>query len=353
MWGDARSHDLHSRTIALYLHEAIEGLERRFKNPEFNQRVIEQWQHVREASGGLRHRAAEDEVDQQLLGALFGADHPYTKARPGAIGAEQGVARDALFAFRDAHFNASNATLVVVGTFDPTDAKAAIKDAFGGWPRGTPMADMPPAAPRSAPAYIGVIRDPGPQMEVAIAYAAPPGIGGDQATRLILQGMISEGEQRTRERLGVTYGTQVGRDQHRGPTRYEVHAAVDAARAGEALAAMRGAIDDLHQGKDFDTYFVKARRAVAHRLLDRSSMSNDLANELATIAEFGQSPDYYQHLLQQVAVATPADVTKLLAAELPPEHEVVVLAADRDTLVKAFEAAGIHGYKLVEPSTKR
>jgi len=338
-----------ARTIGLYLHEAIQGLERKFKAAEIEQRSIEMWQHAIASSGEVRHRAADDEVGRQLLGALFGADHPYTRARAGAIGAERGVARDTLFAFRDTHFRASNATLVVTGTFDPADAKAAIEDAFGGWARGTPTGAVPPAAPRSAPAYVGVIRDAGPQMNVAIAYSAPPGIGGDQAARLVLQTMIGDAETGIRERLGATYGTQAFRDQRRGPTRYEVHAAVDAARAGEALAAMRTAIDELRQGKDFDVRFSKARRTVAHRLLDRSSMSNDLANELATIAEFDQPADYFQHLLQQVAVTTPADVQKLLASELPPEHEVIVLAADRDTLVKAFEGAGIKDYKLVEP----
>ena len=339
-----------ARTIGIYLHEAIQGLERKFKDPEIEQRSIEMWQRSVANSGEVRHRAADDEVERQLLGALFGADHPYARARAAAIGAERGVARDTLFAFRDAHFRASNATLVVTGTFDPADAKAAIEEAFGGWLRGTPTGAVPPAAPRSAPAYIGVVRDAGPQMEVAIAYPAPAGIGGEQAARLVLQNMIGDAEQRVRERLGVTYGTQAFRDQRRGPTRYEVHAAVDAARAGEALAAMRSAIDDLRAGKDFERHFVAARRTVAHHLLDRSSMSIDLANELATIAEFGQPADYFQRLLQQVAVTTPADIQKLLAAELPPEHEAVVLSADRDTLVKAFEAAGIKDYKLVEPT---
>ncbi|HEY3802968.1 MAG TPA: insulinase family protein [Kofleriaceae bacterium] len=338
-----------ARTIGIYTREAIQGLERKFKDPIFDQRSIEHWQRTAANRGERRHRAAEDEVERQLATALYGPDHPYTKARPGALGAEAGISRDAMFAFRDAHFRASNATLIVVGTFDAEATKRIISDSFGGWPRGTPSGAVPPAAPRSQPAYVGVVRDAGPQIDVAIAYPSPGGIGDDQAARLVLERMIANAETRVRERLGATYGTQVFRDSRRGPSRYEVRAALDAARAGEALEAMRDAIDELRRGTNFDLEFVRARRGVAHHLLDESSMSNALASQLALIEEFGQPPGYFEHLLQQVGVLTPGDVSKLLAAELAPAREVVVAAGDRKTLIEAFEGAGIHDYKLVEP----
>jgi predicted Zn-dependent peptidase len=162
--------------------------------------------------------------------------------------------------------------------------------------------------------------------------------------------MIGDAEADVRGRLGATYGARAFRDQHRGPTRYEVHAAVDAARAGEAIAAMRSAIDDLRHDTDFAEHFARARRSVAHHLMDESSMSNAIATQLASLAELDQPPTYFDQLLRQVGVVMPDDVSKLLASELPAAHEVVVLAADRETLVKAFEAAGIHDYKLIGPS---
>jgi zinc protease len=339
-----------ARTVGVYTRDAIQGLERKFKDPEFNQRAIERWQRAAADRGERRHRAADDEVDRQLATALFGADHPYTRARPEAIGAERGISRDAMFAFRDAHFRASNATLIVVGTFDADDTKRVIRDSFGGWPRGTPSGAVPPAAPRSQPVYVGVIRDAGPQMDVAIAYPSPGGIADDQPARLVIEQMIGAAEKRIREQLGATYGTQVFRDARRGPARYEVRAAVDAARGGEALKAMRDAIDEVRHGTDFNVEFARARRGVAHHLLDESSMSNALASQLALIEEFGQPPTYFAHLLQQIGVLAPDDVSKLIASELAPEREVVVAAADRKTLTAAFEAAGIHDYRLVEPS---
>ena len=49
---------------------------------------------------------------------------------------------------------------------------------------------------------------------------------------------------------------------------------------------------------------------------------------------------------------TPAQVKAVVASELAPSREVIVAAADRDTLVAAFAAAGITDYQLVEPALK-
>ena len=63
-------------------------------------------------------------------------------------------------------------------------------------------------------------------------------------------------------------------------------------------------------------------------------------------------PSYDDTLLPQGAALSTAQVRALLARELEPRNEVVVMVGDRASVTKAFADAGIDGVKLVEPDYK-
>ena len=156
-----------------------------------------------------------------------------------------------------------------------------------------------------------------------------------------------------RAKLGSTYGTYARRDVRLGPSAYDMGGAVDAPRTGEALKTMRQLVDELRQGKDFDLSFVRARRKILQGLLGESTMTLELAGRLGTIARFGLDPSYYNNLLQQVAAVSPAQIRALLAKELDPANEVIVLMGDRSSVTKAVADAGIKDVKIVEPDYKQ
>ena len=156
-----------------------------------------------------------------------------------------------------------------------------------------------------------------------------------------------------RAKLGSTYGTYARRDTRLGPSVYDMGGAVDAPRTGEALKYMRQIIEDLRQGKEFDLAFVRARRKILGTLLGESTMTGELASRLGLIARYSLDPTYYNNLLQQVAAVSPAQVRALIAKELDPANEVIVLMGDRGSVTKAFQEAGIKDVKLVEPDYKQ
>jgi hypothetical protein len=57
-------------------------------------------------------------------------------------------------------------------------------------------------------------------------------------------------------------------------------------------------------------------------------------------------------LLRNAAALTPAEVKQLIARELDPKTEVIVLLGDRAAVTRAFADAGITDAKLVVPETK-
>jgi predicted Zn-dependent peptidase len=228
-----------------------------------------------------------------------------------------------------------------------------VRDTFGG--RSAGHKDAPvvgPPYPRTGPAYIGVIGDDDPQVDVAILYPSPAGIAGQQAARLVLTEMLNEQMHAVRTRLGATYDSHARRDARLAASAYHLGGAIDAPRAGEALRAMREGIDALRRGTEFDVAFVRARRRVVQRLLGESTQSAVLASRLGQIARFGVDPSYDATLLRDAAALSPAQVKDVLARELDPAGEVVVALGDRAAVTKAFADAGIANPRLVEPQDR-
>ncbi len=340
-----------ARGMSVYVDVVIRGLERLIKAGVYpDQDTIERWQKSIREAYKLRRPQQQLEFQRQQLTAIFGPDHPYTRTGvvvPEAVGK---IGYDAMNGFRHKHYSAANATLVIAGTFDAAKAEAAIRDSFGGWSRGhkdAPVSREP--FKRTGPVHVGVIGDEDPQVDVAILYPLPAGIDTREAARMVITEMLNDRMWEIRGKLGATYGTYARRDVRLGPSTYDLGGAVDAPRAGEAIRAMRDGIDALRKGVDLDVAFVRARRKVVQQLLGESTVSSELASRLGRIARYGLDPDHYNSLLRQVAMVSIAQVKDMLARELDPAGEVVVLRGDRESVGKAFADAGIQDVKLVEP----
>jgi zinc protease len=340
-----------ARGMNIYLDDMIEGLERMTKVGEYDQSFVEAAQKQLRGAIANRRTRLLNELERQKLGALLGADHPYAKSVALTRSEIGKLGRDALFEFRKKHYSAANATLVIAGAFDPKHAESVIRHHFGDWSHGhdTPPVTAP-AAPRAGATTIGVIGDEAPQMRVSILYPSAPGIGGQHAIRLIVAEMLDARVDAVRETLGATYGVNASRRAQRGPSYYEVAGTVDAARAGEALKAIRVAIESLRTGDaaTFDLDFARARRRILRRLLAESNTSTVLVDRLSTISSFDMPPAYYTTLIRQVAAASPTHAHAVIASELDPKQEVVAALASRDVLEKAFAEAALTDVRFVE-----
>jgi predicted Zn-dependent peptidase len=342
-----------ARGMSIYLHVVIRALERLSKAGRTTQKSVERVQRSTQAMFKLRRTFQELEFERQQLAAVFGPAHAYTRGGVQGPQAFDKLGLDAIMAFREQHYTASNATLIVAGTFDIKQAEATVREVFGGWSAGHKDEPVPRIArDRTGPLYIGVVGDDDPQVDVAILYPSPAGIGGEQAARMVLTEMLNQEMWDIRAKLGATYGTYARRDARVSASAYNLGGAVDAPRAGEALRAMRDRVEALRSGSHFDALFVRARRTVVQRMLGESTVSIELASRLAQIARFGLDVNDANAILRQAAALSPAQVRQLLTRELDPRLEVVVMLGDRAALTRAFSDAGLKDPKLVEPETK-
>jgi zinc protease len=339
--------------IRIYLDVMMKGLERLVTAGEYSQEEIERWQKRVKLAFESQRAQQETEFGRQILTAVYGPDHPYTKTGLLTPAAAAKIHYDSLNNYRRSHYTAGNATLIVAGDFDPKQAESLIRSNFGGWSRGTVDKPVDPAPyRRTGPAMIGVVGKELPQLRVAISYPAPAGVDGQEGARRVLTEMMNIRMGDIRFKLGSTYGTYADREPQRGPTAYEMGGTVDAERAGESIRAMRDGINMLRKGDHFDEDFVRARRKIISNLLGESTVTAELVGRLGFIDRYGLPTTYYNTLLQQVAAVSTAQIKALIASELDPNNEVVVVLGDKKHLDKAFVDAGIKDVKIVEPEYK-
>ena len=347
--------------INIYLDVMVKGFERMVTAGVYSQEGIERWQKNTKESWKLASTQETNEYFRQVVTALYGAEHPYAKTAILTPEIAGKIHKDSLDSFRDKHYRAGNATLILVGSFDPLKAEKLVRGTFGGMGKGTVDKPVDPKPQqRTGPVFVGVKKKKeDQQVTVTIAYPAPAGVDGQEGARRVLSEMMNLRAADVRFKLGSTYGLSFVRQPKIGPTSYllrggaVIGGTIDAERAGESLKALRASLDGLRQNdKDFDEHFVRARRALISRLMGESTVTSEIAQRLGFIAMYNLKGDYYNTLLQQIAAVSPAQIRALIKSELNPANEIVVALGDKAHLDKTFADAGIKDVKIVEPDYK-
>lgn len=337
------------RSAARYVDLLIQGLENHVRGKYSDARIA-----------GFRKRMkkllAEPDALQSarqnlaLRAAIYGDDHPYA-SMAGMTAAS--IARiDAGLAerFQKEHYRAGDATIIVTGQFDPELVEKHIRFSFDDWKAGA-APDATAVGPHARPpgaVHLGIAQEDRLQTGIAMFYPTAPGIDGDHAARMVLARMLSLRTDAVREVLGASYGIHVSYAPDVGPGLLAITGDVTRARAGEAMRAVRDAIDGLRRGEDFDRDFVIARRRVARDLLIEAADAWSLGARLAFLATHDLPADFYERLARQVAAMKPDDVARVLARELAPAQETTLCVGAREDVQRAYGQAGITGFTIVD-----
>lgn len=323
-----------------YSDVLLAGLERVVKAGVYDQAKIETF----------RQRIADQLTDSEVVDfqahgralaqAVYGTNHPYARRgfwTPESIRRiDMGAAR----AFKDRYFVASNAALIVTGKFDADLVERHVRYRFGPWPRGNTGAPELPAA-HGKGRRLGVATGAQPTVSIDVAYPTPAP-GADYAAWLVLKEMLGGQVVGVREEMGASYGLSASLTTNRGPGMLTVGGPVDRRRAGAALAAVRGAIDEIRAGDaGFETSFALARRTVVARLASSTNSASSTGAQLGFIASYRKLPTHLSQLVEQVATLTPAQVRAVAAKALAPGRQSIVLRGPRASIEAAFAAAGI------------
>ncbi|HEY0477494.1 MAG TPA: insulinase family protein [Kofleriaceae bacterium] len=284
-----------------------------------------------------------------LREAVYGREHPYARATDRA--GPPDVDGDDLEAFREAHYRASGATLILVGKFDPGAMRRTVTELFGAWSAEPPPPPQPIPAmhPAAGPTWIAHTDPDAAQVRITLVFAATSPRMPARGARTVVAEMVRSRLDQVRTRLGASYGIQTSYQWSEAGDIVYIDGYVDADRAGEVLGRMQADLEGLRAGDDaFAADFVRARRTTLGRALAAPMMSSTVADHLEVAVSHHLPLDAAAALPGAIAQTTLAAARDVIAADLRPERMVVLLSGRPAATAAALQAAGVTRFQTVE-----
>jgi zinc protease len=280
---------------------------------------------------------------QALREAVFGRDHPYARAA-GALASVARLSTDDLYRFRDAHYRASGATLIIVGNFDARAMRRTVTELFGAW-SGAPPPAVPPIPafhPAAGPRWI-VHADPdASQVRITVMFVASSPRVPSRAARAVVASMVGNRLQLVRTRLGASYGIHAGYGMSEAGDVFEIDGFVDVDRAGEVARQIQADLDGLRAGDaTLAADFVRARRSALTQALADPVKASAVADDLEAAVANRLAIDAAAMLPAAIATTTLAAAREVIGEDLQPARMVVLLSGRPADTAAALAAAGV------------
>jgi zinc protease len=121
--------------------------------------------------------------------------HPYHHSTIGHRSDIEKVSIEKLRAFYDTFYWPNNATITIIGDFEPAKALEMVKKSFGVYPHSPkPIPDMYTEEPKQDGARRLVIKRPGQLGVVAVAHKVPPATSADFAAVQLMSAVLTDGK---------------------------------------------------------------------------------------------------------------------------------------------------------------
>ncbi len=302
-----------------------------FSETEFDQEKRLRLQEIEQAAAYPQHVAVEE-----LNAALFGDARA---ARPvgGSPESVEAVSRDDLPAYVDAHFQPSNATLIVAGDFGGEDPATTVTDTFGSWThQGVDVVAHQSAAPVERAQLILVDWPDAPQSTLRLAgpgiiraddrwpamFVANFAVGGNFSSRINTV---------LREEKGFTYGASSGLDTNRTTGLVTVSTAVRADSTAEALTDIVAILREATGTITADEVTTAVRAAT-----DSAPLGFERADAVAGRVEMlltqGLPLDHVDLNLARIRAVTPDASNSTYASVVRPSDFTIVVVGDAAAL---------------------
>ncbi len=319
------------RGLDMYVDVLLAGLERIVRNGTYPDHDAKQIM-----SRAVAKRGREESISDAWRAAMFGPDHPYTRAEDWRRAKFDALDRRAVRRFHSKHFHPRGATLIVAGGFDPVVAERWIDYLFGDWeansavPRATDRARLQPVA-------LAQHDEDSRQVAVNIAF---PIEGGTRAASMVAAQMVDGAIADVRKQLGASYGLHARLFESRLSTHVGIEGLVAAERAQEALALVRERIGRLAAGDAAAAaLFVAARRDVMARLASVEHGASALASLAETAVDLGRPLGADLMAAEAARRLTLSQMASALGA-IDLARAAVLMHGPREAVTRAYAALG-------------
>ena len=253
----------------------------------------------------------EEEVTAAAYEAL-----PYHHSTIGWRSDIENVPIEKLRAFYDTYYWPNNATVTVVGDFEPAAALAVVNQNYGKLGRSpVPIPDVYTTEPEQTGARRVIVKRPGEIGSVLIAHKVPNGRDADQAALQVLDGILSGGKSSRLYRSLVDTGIVLEANASTGTNRdLSLHEITLALPPETSHAkAEKAALDEVERIKSGGVTPEEVRRVIAQLLAAEAYQRDGSASVAAQLNEWIAVGDWALYITfpERVAKVTAADVLRV------------------------------------------
>ena len=274
-------------------------------------------------------------ADEKFQQVLYG-DHPYGRTWPKDGQLEGYTIEQARQFYRD-NFGAQRAHLMVVGVFNQAEMERAIREAFGGWTRGSLPANVPvPPAPTQRSLAL-IDRPDAPQSTINLGLRIPQPSSEDyipiRVTDYLLGGSFgSRITTNIREDKGYTYSPYSFTSARKQATHWEQTADVTTKDTGASLKEIFAEIDRLSKTAPPPEEVRSIQNQMAGIFSLQTSSRTGIVGRLTFADIHGVGDAYLNNFVKNIMSVTPDDVRRMTATYLRPERMTLVVVGDKKTV---------------------
>jgi zinc protease len=278
-------------------------------------------------------------AEEELVHMLYPQSHPYYASVIGSHADIQAARLDDAREFFKRYYAPNNASITIVGDFDPAQTKKLVEKYFGPLKRGSAVPAIDVQTPKIAMERRKVVPDRIELPRVYMAWLTPnifkPGdaeaemtadvLGGGRASRLyqklVYEKQIAQNVEAYQQSLLLGSQFQIDATARPGHTAEELEQAIN-----EELEALR--TRPVEQ-REID----QARNTIETQSITRLENLNGVANMLNSYNHFLKTPDYLQKDIERYRAVTPAAIQTFAREYLQPNTRAVVYAVKGDPVM--------------------
>ncbi len=266
-----------------------------------------------------------------MLAALYPEGHPYRYMTIGKHEDLVNASVDDVKNFFKTWYVPSNATLALVGDFDPADARALVQKWFGSFPTSAKPKVVTVPAPSISSSTITVDDSLAKLRQVTFAWHSPASYApGDAELDIAASALGEEGAGRLYKSLvydkQLAQSVRVGQS---GSAFSGVFSVTVTLRSNADLAAIEQIVADelakISREPLGDKEIARVVAAQESRAIYRLEGLNSRANVLQEYDQFLGDPDRISFDLDRYRKASAEQIRATVAQWLSPQHEVIVV----------------------------
>src|SRR5215470_8136357 len=271
-------------------------------------------------------------AEEELVHMLYPQNHPYYANVIGSHADIQAAKLEDAREFFKRYYAPNNASLAIVGDFDPAAAKKLIEKYFGPLKRGSPVPPINVQTPKITMERRKLVPDRVELPRVYMAWVTPSVFKPGDA-EAIIAGDILGGGRASRLYQKLVYEKQIAQNVQAYQqslllgSQFQIDAT---ARPGHTAEELEKAINDeleLLRTKPVEQREIEqARNTIETQTIGRLENLNGVANMLNEYNHYLKTPDYLQKDIERIRAVTPASLMAFARDQLQPNARAVVYA---------------------------